>query len=68
MRVYTKIRNMLSTHKDLLLKFEELEAKLSNHDDQFLLFFEFLKQFEETKQQQLNQANRKKIGFKKSGE
>lgn len=65
MRVYTKIRNMLSTHKDLLLKFEELEAKLSNHDDQFLLIFEYLKQFEETKQQQLEQVNRKKIGYKK---
>ena len=64
MRVYTKIRNMLSTHKDLLLKFEELEAKLSTHDDQFLLIFEYLKQFEETKQQQFEQVNRKKIGFK----
>ena len=67
MRVYTKIRNMLATHKDLLLKFEQLETKLSNHDDQFLLIFEYLKQFEEAKQQQLEQQNRKKIGYSKSG-
>jgi len=67
MRVYTKIRNMLATHKDLLLKFEQLETKLSNHDDQFLLIFEYLKQFEEAKQQQLEQQNRKKIGYRKSG-
>ena len=68
MRVYTKIRNMLATHKDLLLKFEQLETKLSIHDDQFLLIFEYLKQFEEAKQQHLEQTNRKKIGYRKPGE
>ena len=66
MRVYSKIRNMLITHNDLLLKFEQLETRLSNHDDQFLLIFEYLKQFEAAKQQLLEQANRKKIGFRKS--
>ena len=34
MRVYSKIRNMLATHKDLLLKFEQLQTKLADHDDQ----------------------------------
>jgi len=64
MRVYTKIRNMLATHKDLLSKFEQLETKLSIHDNQFLLIFEYIKQFEEVKKQHLEQGNRKKIGFK----
>ena len=66
MRVYSKIPNMLITHNDLLLKFEQLETKLSNHDDQFMLIFEFLKQFEEAKQQHLEQANRRKIGYRNS--
>lgn len=64
MRVYTKIRNMLATHKDLLLKFEQFETKFADHDDKIMLIFEYLKQFEEAKQQQLEQANRKRIGFK----
>ena len=33
-----------------------------------MLIFEYLKQFEETKQQQLKQIKRKQIGFKKSDE
>ncbi len=44
---------MFNTHQDFLKKIEQLETKLSNHDDQFMLIFEYLKQFEETKQQHL---------------
>ena len=65
-RIYTKMRIMLSTHQEMLKKFEQFETKLANHDEQFLLIFEYLKQFEEAKQQQFEQNNRKKIGFKKT--
>jgi len=64
MRVYTKIRNMLSTHKELLLKFEQLETRLADHDDKIMLIFEYLKQFEEAKQQELEQKERPLIGFR----
>jgi len=65
MRIYTKIRHMLLTNKDILLKLEKLEQKLSGHDEKILLIFEYLKQFEETKQQELEQKNRKRIGYKR---
>jgi hypothetical protein len=65
MRVYTKIRNMLATHKDLLMKFEKFEKKLIDHDDKIMLLLEYLKQFESTKQQEIEQKNRPKIGFRK---
>ena len=64
MRVYTKIRNMLATHKDLLLKFERFETKLADHDDKIMLILEYIRQFEKAKQQELEQINRPKIGFK----
>lgn len=64
MRVYTKIRNMLATHKDLLLKFEQFETKLADHNDKIMLIFEYLKQFEEAKQHELEQKERPLIGFK----
>jgi hypothetical protein len=67
-RIFTKMRIMLSTHQEILKKFEQVDSKLSFHDDQFMLLFEYIKQFEEAKQQQLEQANRKKIGYRKSGE
>jgi chromosome condensin MukBEF ATPase and DNA-binding subunit MukB len=64
MRVYSKIRKMLATHKDLLLKFEELETKLADHDSSIMLIMEYIKQFEKAKREELEQKNRPKIGFK----
>ena len=64
MRVYTKIRNILATHKDLLLKFEQVETKLADHDDKIMLIFEYLKQLEQVKQQELEHKNRSRIGYK----
>jgi hypothetical protein len=66
--VFVKMREMLNTHKEILQKLEEIERKYSDHDDKIMLIFEYLKQFEEAKQQQFEQSNRKQIGFKKSGE
>jgi hypothetical protein len=68
MRVYNKIRNMLATHKELFTELDQIKKQLSFHDDQFMLIFEYLKQFEEAKQQHLEQTNRKKIGYRKSDE
>ncbi|TVQ94810.1 MAG: ORF6N domain-containing protein [Bacteroidetes bacterium] len=64
MRVYTKIRNMLATHKDLLLKFEQFETRLSDHDEKIMLIFEYLKQLEKSKQEELEYRNRQQIGYK----
>ncbi len=64
MRVYTKIRKMVATHNDLLLKLEQFETKLADHDNEITLIFEYLKQLEEDKQKGLRQKNRPGIGFK----
>jgi hypothetical protein len=64
MRVYTKIRNMLASHKELLLKLEQIETKLADHDNKIMLFLKYIKQFEKVKQQQLEQKNRSRKGFK----
>ena len=67
-RVFTKMRELLQTHKEILLKLEEIERKDIEQDQKIMLIFEYLKQFEESKQQQLEQANRKKIGYKTNKE
>jgi hypothetical protein len=64
MRIYTKIRNMLATHQDLLLKFEQFQTKLADHNDKIMLIFEYLKQFEESRQQEIELKNRPRIGYK----
>ncbi|MEO6228816.1 MAG: ORF6N domain-containing protein [Ferruginibacter sp.] len=58
-RIFTKMKEMLLTQKDILLKLEQLENKVSSHDENIQLIFEALKQL-------LNppQEPRKRIGFK----
>jgi hypothetical protein len=65
MRVFNKMMIMLSTHQEMLNKLEQLQRNDIEQDKKIMLIFEYLKQFEEAKQQQLEQANRKRIGFKK---
>ena len=43
-RVFTRMREMLLTHKDILLKLEQLEKKGIQHDDDIKLIFEYLKE------------------------
>lgn len=64
MRIYVKIREMMMLHKDILQRLENIERKLNGQDNQIMVVFEYLKQFEQSKQQELEQKNRPKIGFK----
>ncbi len=63
-RIFTKMRALLATHKEILQKLEQLERRDIEQDDKIMLIFEYLKQFEQSKQQELEQKNRPKIGFK----
>jgi len=58
-RVFTKIRQLLSTRKEVLLKLEKLERKVSNHDGEIKMIFEYLKELLNPKAEPL-----RKIGFK----
>jgi len=42
-RVFTKMREMLMTHKDILLQLEKMEKKLTGHDESINLIFQYLK-------------------------
>ena len=62
-RVYTKMRKLLLTHKDILLKLEQLERKTGSHDEKIKLIFEYIRQLIQEKSEP-----RKRIGFKTRGE
>jgi len=51
MRIYTKIRHILLTHKDILQKIEQLERKDIEQDQEIIMIFEYLKQLEKAKQE-----------------
>jgi hypothetical protein len=63
-RIFVKMRELLITNKDIVAKLNEIELKVSDHDDKIILIFDYLNQLEHDKQQQEEQVNRKRIGFR----
>ena len=63
MRIFTKIREIAMTHKDVLLKLEQLERKFEKHDEDIIAIFDTIKAI-------LNPAKepRRLIGFKRDDE
>ena len=62
---FVKLRELMSTHKDLLEKMKDIEQQISSHDHQIVVLFEHLKKLLEEKEHRLDQQARKRIGFKK---
>jgi len=62
--IFIKMREIVQTHQELFSQMEEIRNKVSGQDEQITLIFEYLKQFEQAKQEELEHKNRKKIGFK----
>ena len=64
MRIYTKMREMLLTHKDILLKLEQLESQTLRNTEDIRAVFDQLKQFLIP----VEQAERRWIGFRRLDE
>jgi hypothetical protein len=57
------MREMILTNKEILLQLEKIEKKVSGHDEDLQLVFEYLKQLIHTPD-----PPRKRIGFRRSDE
>ncbi|MDQ3109997.1 MAG: ORF6N domain-containing protein [Bacteroidota bacterium] len=44
-RIFIKMREMVATHKDILLKLDQIEKKMTTHDNHFQKVFYALKKF-----------------------
>ncbi len=44
MRVFVKLREMISTNKELAHKFDQLERKIEKHDEEIKLIFDAIRQ------------------------
>ena len=62
-RVFTQVREMVLTHKDLLMEMEEVRKRVSGQDEKIQVIFDYLTKF-------IQQENtpREKVGFRQSGE
>lgn len=63
-RLFSKMRKIMLTQKDILHKMEELERNDIEHDRKIELIFEYIKQLEEARQQEIELKNRPRIGYK----
>ncbi len=58
-RIFTRLRELVLTHKDILLKLEQLERKVVGQDGDIKLIFKYLKELLNPKAEPM-----RKIGFK----
>ena len=63
-RVFIRMRELLSTQKEILQKIEQIERKDVEQDNKIMLIFEYLNQLEKTKGEESEQKTRPRIGFK----
>lgn len=64
MRIFTRIRKMLSDNTDLRLEIEKIKKKMDNHDKNIEQVFQYLDELLEKKE---NPKDRKQIGYKIKG-
>ncbi len=63
-RIFSRMRTMIESHKEILKKLEMLEKKDMELDEKVTLIFEYLKELEQTKKDENDFNKRKRIGFK----
>ena len=60
--IYIKMRELVLTHKDILLKLEQLEKRVGTQDENIAMIFQYLRKFID-----IQEKPRKAIGFKTPG-
>lgn len=63
-RIFSKMREFLSTHKEILQKLSHIEKKGTEHEEKINLIFDYLKKLKTVNQRENLQKNRIMIGFK----
>jgi hypothetical protein len=65
MRVFTRMREMVASHKEILRKLEALEKNDIEQDDKIRIILEYIKRLEKTRQDEMDFRDRPRIGYKK---
>ena len=63
MRIYTKMRELLMTNQEILLKLEQLERKVDGHEEEIQLIFTYLKRLLDSPAEP-----RPRVGFRRPNE
>jgi phage regulator Rha-like protein len=63
-RIFTKMRELMSAHKEILQKINQIEKKGIEHESKINLIFDYLKKLTASGQREALQKNRPLIGFR----
>lgn len=58
------MRQMLESHKEIIRKLEDLEMKDLEQDEKISIIFEYLRQLEQSREDEAQFKARKRIGFR----
>jgi phage regulator Rha-like protein len=61
---FVRLREILYLQKDMSNQLEKIQTKLDEHDNQINIVFDYLKELEQSKQEETDFKQRKRIGFK----
>ena len=64
MRTFTLLGKMSLAHNDVMKEINEIKNTITDQDQNIQLIFEYLRQLEKGKQEELKQAKRQRIGFR----
>ena len=68
MRTFSMLRKMLLAHNNVMKEIDVIKRAISDQNQNIQLIFEYLKQLELVKQQELEQKNRNPLGYKRKDE
>jgi hypothetical protein len=63
-RVFTRIRELVSEHKEILQKLTQIEQKDIEQDKKIMLIFDFIKKLDGKRKAEEEFQKRKRVGFK----
>jgi hypothetical protein len=66
-RVFTRMRKMIESYKEILRKLEMLKEKDIELDEKVTLIFEYLKELEQSKKEETDLKKRTRIGLITAG-
>jgi hypothetical protein len=61
---FIKLRDMISLRTDVLTQLEQVQNRLSTHDNRIMAIFKYLKELDKLRQAEKLQKERTRIGFK----
>jgi len=61
---FVRLREILFIRKDMSYQLEKIQTKIDEHDNQIDIIFKYLKELEQSNQEEIDFKKRKRIGFK----